>query len=208
MISGAILAGGQNRRMGGKMKALLRLDGQLFIERQLAELSQLCSEIIIVANEPELFEAQLAWPHAQMRIVPDKQLGKGPLAGLQAAMAAVTHSEELWVVACDMPYASAEAAQVLLGQLRSGARHGGHDLALPLIAGRLQPLHAIYHRRCLQAIDQQLAEGRYRIMELVEQMDAIAVEERFFLERQIALDFVGNVNEPSDLAGLKNNSQC
>lgn len=200
MISGVILAGGQNRRMGGKMKALLQLDGQLFIERQLAELSKLCSEIIIVANEPRLFEEQLSWPQAQVRIVRDKQPGKGPLAGLQAAMA-TTSSDELWVVACDMPYVSAEAAKVLL-ELRRSGEHGGRDLALPLISGRLQPLHAIYHRRCLEAVEQLLVEERYRIMRLVEMLDSAEAEEHCFLKRKIPLQFVINVNNPSDFDNL------
>jgi molybdopterin-guanine dinucleotide biosynthesis protein A len=186
--------------MGGKMKALLQLEGQLFIERQLVELSKLCSEIIIVANEPELFEAQLSWPQVQVRIVRDMQPGKGPLAGIQAAMATASN-EELWVVACDMPYVSAEAAKVLL-ELRRSGEHGGSDLALPLIDGRLQPLHAIYHRRCLQAVEQLLAEERYRIMGLVERMDYAEAEEHFFLERKIPLQFVVNVNDPSDLNKL------
>jgi molybdopterin-guanine dinucleotide biosynthesis protein A len=200
MVTGVILAGGQNRRMGGKMKALLQLDGQLFIERQLAELSKLCSEIIIVANEPSLFAQQLSWPHSQVRIVSDKQAGKGPLAGLQAALSTASN-EELWVVACDMPYISAEAAQLLL-ELRRSGEHGGHDLAVPVIAGRLQPLHAIYHQRSLQVIEQLLDGGHYRIMGLVELLDCAMVEEHFFMERKIPLQFVVNVNEPSDLVKL------
>jgi molybdopterin-guanine dinucleotide biosynthesis protein A len=201
VITGVILAGGKNRRMGGRMKALLQLDRQLFIERQLAELSLLCSEIIIVANVPELFERQLSWPQPQVRIVRDIQPDKGPLAGLQAAMAAAS-CEELWVVACDMPYASAEAARALLELRRRGGDGGGYDVALPLVAGRLQPLHGIYHRRCRQAVDQLLAEERYRIMELMKLLDCAVAEESFFLEREIPLTFTINVNEPSDLEKL------
>ncbi|MEK3720172.1 molybdenum cofactor guanylyltransferase [Paenibacillus sp. FSL H8-0034] len=199
MISGVILAGGSNRRMGGSMKALLQLDGKRFIERQLEELSKLCGEIIIVANQPELFELFLSNQQVNVRIIRDLNPGKGPLAGMQAAMAEARY-EELWVVACDMPFASAAAAQLLLELRRSKGE--AYKIALPQIAGRLQPLHAIYHRSCKTIIDQLLDEECYRMMALIELASSAVGEESLFVQQEITLNFVVNVNEPADLEKL------
>ncbi|MEK3913174.1 molybdenum cofactor guanylyltransferase [Paenibacillus sp. FSL H7-0331] len=201
MISGVILAGGSNRRMGGSMKALLQLDGKRFIERQLEELSKLCSEIIIVANQPELFEPYLSNQQVNVQIIRDLNPGKGPLAGLQAAMAKARY-DELWVVACDMPFASAAAAQLLL-ELRRDRNRAECEIALPLIAGRLQPLHAIYLRSCKPIIDQLLDEECYRMMALIELASSAVGEESLFVQQEIPLNFIVNVNEPADLEKLQ-----
>ncbi|WP_256224093.1 molybdenum cofactor guanylyltransferase [Paenibacillus sp. 1_12] len=200
-ISGVILAGGSNRRMGGSPKAILQLEGKLFIERQLEEMSKLCSEIIIVANQAEYFESFLTGQYWNVRLIRDLHPGKGPLAGLQAAMAEARY-EELWVVACDMPFVSAPAAQLML-ELRRGTEKD-FQIVLPLIAGRLQPLHAIYHRTCKLVIDQLLDAEYYRMMALIEHVGSTVVEESLFIQHEIPPDFTVNVNDQADLEKIQN----
>jgi molybdopterin-guanine dinucleotide biosynthesis protein A len=196
-LTGVVLAGGANRRMGGQPKAHLELDGRKFIERQLDQMSTLCSEVLIIANEPELFAGQLQEPEPAIRVIRDLQPGSGPLAGIQAAMAqAVT--EELWVVACDMPFVSAAAAETLLELRRSGDR----DAAVPLLSGQLQPLHAVYHRRSRSVIDELLECGRFKVMEWLNRLDYAAAEERIFTELGIPTGFAVNVNTPAELQRL------
>ena len=48
----AILAGGKATRMGGRAKSFLVVDAERVIDRQLAVLRPLFSEILIVANDP------------------------------------------------------------------------------------------------------------------------------------------------------------
>jgi molybdopterin-guanine dinucleotide biosynthesis protein A len=187
--------------MGGRMKALLKLNGELFIERQLAEMSKVCNEILIIANEPSLFEQQLSWTGAEVRIIPDLQPGKGPLAGLQAAMSAARNAE-LWAVACDMPRISSAAADTLLAIRRSRGDEG-RDAAVPLVNGRLQPLHAVYHRRCAGIIDGLLEAGRFRVMELLDLLDYAVAEDGEFINKGISPTFTENVNTPEDLEQLE-----
>ncbi|NOU93891.1 NTP transferase domain-containing protein [Paenibacillus sp. LMG 31456] len=200
-ITGVILAGGSNRRMGGKMKALLSINGELFIERQLAVLSTICNEILIITNEPAMFEQQLSWSQANVRIIRDHQPGNGPLAGVQAAMAAAYY-DELWVVACDMPFISSVAAEMLL-KLRRSRGEEGYDAAIPQLKSRLQPLHAIYHRRCQSAIDELLAAEQYRVMGLLERLEYIKAEDSFFMEKGVPLNFAENVNTPEEFNRLE-----
>ncbi|TDF91865.1 molybdenum cofactor guanylyltransferase [Paenibacillus piri] len=200
-ITGVILAGGGNRRMGGRPKALLDLNGERFIDRQLTEMSLVCSEIIIAANEASLFN-ELPMTSANVRVIPDLQPGKGPLAGLQAAIAAASY-DELWVVACDMPCLSAAAAETLLNLRRRHEADGSGDAAVPLLYGKTQPLHAVYHRRCGRIIGELLAASRHRMMDLLDRLDYAAVGESTFTERGVAPVFAENVNTPEDLERLR-----
>jgi molybdopterin-guanine dinucleotide biosynthesis protein A len=101
-VAAAILAGGQASRMGGRVKSFLVVDGARVIDRQLAVLRTLATELILVANDPAPYQA-LGLP-----IVADEQTGQGPLAGILAALLAA-RAPHVLVVACDMPYLDAAA---------------------------------------------------------------------------------------------------
>jgi molybdopterin-guanine dinucleotide biosynthesis protein A len=74
-ITGIILAGGKNTRMGAN-KAFLEINGIRLIDRTLNIYRRLFSEIIIVTNDPP---AYLEFTDAV--IVTDIYKGKGPLGG-------------------------------------------------------------------------------------------------------------------------------
>lgn len=191
--SGVILAGGLNRRMGGHRKALLIYEGRTFLARQLMELERVCNELILVTQEPEQYESELRALAGAVRVIPDLQPGKGPLAGLQAAMAAVCN-DELWVVGCDMPSVSARAAEAM-SRLREDT---DSDAAIARLHGRLHPLHGLYHRRCLPTVERLLAEKDYRMMRLLRELRVQEADAAFFEELGISTDFTGNINHPDD----------
>lgn len=196
-LTGVVLAGGQNRRMGGRLKAMLQLQGQLFIERQLEELGKLCGEIIIIANDSAPFEkVQLDQRCNNVKIVPDLLPGKGPLAGMQAAMAEA-RGEVLWIVACDMPYISQEAARAML-EMAPTFSEEEWDAIVPIIGGRIQPLHAIYSiNRCRRILDGVLEANVYRVMEFMNKLHYMQADERYFAEKGIPVDFAENINDPA-----------
>ncbi|WP_051620478.1 molybdenum cofactor guanylyltransferase [Paenibacillus sp. UNC451MF] len=198
-LSGVVLAGGQNRRMGGRLKAMLQLQGQLFIERQLEELGKLCGEILIIANDPAPFEKLLlAHSDKNLRVIPDLMPGKGPLAGMQAAMEAA-QGETLWVVACDMPNISEESAKAMLELINDD-----YDAVVPILDGRTQPLHAIYQvKQCKDILDELLAANQYRVMEFMHKLNYKQVDEQFFVEKGISVEFAVNVNDPEQYEKLQ-----
>ncbi|MGF9710498.1 molybdenum cofactor guanylyltransferase [Paenibacillus naphthalenovorans] len=191
--SGIILAGGLNRRMGGDSKALLKYEGRTFLARQLTELGRVCSELILVTQEPERYEDELKPFAGAVRVIPDLQPGKGPLAGLQAAMTAV-RNDELWVVGCDMPLVNARAAEAMSG-LRKDT---DSDVVIARLHERLHPLHGLYHRRCLQIVERLLAEEDYRMMRLLRELRVQEADASFFAELGIPTDFTGNINNPDE----------
>jgi len=147
-----IQAGGESRRMG-QNKALLPFHGQPLIERVVKRLKTSADELILTANQPELFQF-LGLP-----IFSDLIRGKGALGGLYTALNAA-HFPLVAVVACDMPFIN----PVLLSAERDLLDQGDWDVAIPHSAEGLEPLHALYRKEvCLPPIRLALEENRLRM---------------------------------------------
>lgn len=156
--SAVILAGGRSRRMG-RCKALLPLGGETLLARLVGRLSAF-PEVLISANDPALGAGLPA------RVVADRFPDAGPAGGLHAALTAAKLPFAL-CVPCDLPNFSAAAAACLLGAFPPDAD------ALVCVdgAGRVHPLCGIYARSALPAIGEQLANRRFRVMELLRRLD-------------------------------------
>ncbi|MGO4268997.1 molybdenum cofactor guanylyltransferase [Paenibacillus sp. TAF58] len=191
MLSGAILAGGQNRRMGGNPKALMSIGGRPLLRIQLEEMAKLCKQIWVVTNTPELMEPITSgFRQAEVLLIPDTYPNTGPMGGIHAACHEAT-AERLWIVGCDMPCLSSLAANVMLEQnIASEAA-----AIVPNLANKIHPLHAIYHReRTGAGAEQLLKQQNYKLMELLRHLDAQHADEAFFTEKGIDLSFVTNLN--------------
>ena len=127
-VAAVILAGGQGRRMGGADKGLIDYQGRPLIEWVLAALAPQVDEIVISANRN--LERYAAYGR---RVLPDTLPDyPGPLAGVLAAMEAVT-ADWLLVVPCDVPHLPADLALRLLG----AAQLEGVQLAVAADAARV-----------------------------------------------------------------------
>lgn len=111
MISVTILAGGKSSRMGYD-KQLLSYNSHWHMEVLVKALYQICHELIIVTNTPQLYEPlslSVNKPkvddlrnHTQtLKIVQDDYLGAGPLEGLRSTLSAAGN-EWVLVLPCDM----------------------------------------------------------------------------------------------------------
>ncbi|QMV44511.1 molybdenum cofactor guanylyltransferase [Cohnella cholangitidis] len=154
-LSGVILAGGKSRRIGGAHIAMLPFSNEKLIHRQIRHMKKLCAEIIVVTNEPRTF---LPIVDSDIRIITDFYHDKGPLGGMHAAFSLAAYSD-VWLVGCDMPYVSYEAARLLLEKKRDS----GCDAALPFIKERLHPWHGIYDRRCVEIIPSLIDRNQSRV---------------------------------------------
>ncbi|MGH9346964.1 MAG: molybdenum cofactor guanylyltransferase, partial [Vicinamibacterales bacterium] len=96
----AILAGGRARRLGGVDKSALVVGGRSILDRQVAVLRSLTPHILIVASEEDRFR------DAGVRVVRDRIPRAGSLGGLYTALV-VAPTEQLVVIACDMPFLTA-----------------------------------------------------------------------------------------------------
>lgn len=154
-LSGVILAGGRSRRMGGVHKALLPFREEKMIHRQLRELKKVCSEIILVTNEPRTF---LPLVNNEIRIITDFYPDKGPLGGIHAALS-LSSCSNVWIVACDMPFVSPEAAQTLLA-VKS---ERGVEAAVPYFNERMYPFHGVYDKSSVERIPFLFSRGQFRV---------------------------------------------
>jgi molybdopterin-guanine dinucleotide biosynthesis protein A len=180
--SGAILAGGQSTRFGGRDKSALLLDGRAILDHQIAALAPVVDEVLIVGG-----------PRATIHdIVP----GCGPLGGLHAALTAA-HGGAVLIVACDMPYLSTPFLTYLLSFATEA------DIVVPRSERGYHPLCAVYTRACLEPVAARLADRRLKMRELVDSLRTRVVpvdEIRQFGDPDRLL---ANVNTPADYAGLE-----
>jgi molybdopterin-guanine dinucleotide biosynthesis protein A len=190
MLTGVILAGGQNRRMGGQNKALLSFSNEKLIQRQIRIMRNICDEIILVTNDPRSFLPLLG---NSIRIITDYVAGKGPLGGMHAAFT-LSKYPDLWVLGCDMPFISYNAADMMWRCKKELKR----DAVVPFISGRLHPLHGIYDKNCLAPITSMLELHQYRMEDLFNAIRYEPVGETFFLEQESDFRFLMNINTPEE----------
>ncbi len=170
---GLVLAGGAGVRFG-RPKATVLFKGMTLVERAVAALAPHCGRVVVMGRP----EVPLPIPSIDDRLGPDC-----PLNALATGLAALG-SEEVLVLACDLP-----GAGPVLDRL----------VVAPSVAvdpeGRPQPLCARYRRRTtLAAADQLLAAGTLRLLALVDllspaRVGATAAE-------------LHNINVPADLDQL------
>jgi FdhD protein len=148
-ITGVILAGGESRCMGSD-KSLLPFAGARFIERIYHRMAGLFDEVIVVTNSPGLYG------DLPCRKVPDLYPEKGSLIGVHAGLKQ-SCTDKAFIVACDMPFLSAEVIRRLCSQRERS------DVVVPCGKQGVEPLHALYDRRCLTAIEEQIEGGEKKI---------------------------------------------
>jgi len=185
-VSGIVLAGGQSRRLGTD-KAFVKVGGVALIERVTDRIRQICDDVTIVTNDPERYR------YLGLPLVGDLWPGMGALGGIYSGLASIRHERGL-VVGCDMPFLD-------LGLLRyMMLLSADYDVVIPRLDGLLEPLHAIYSRRCLGPIADLLRAGDRRIVDFFDQVRVRYVEpaEAAIFDPQGLSYF--NVNTPEDLA--------
>ena len=151
-ISGIVLAGGLGRRMGGVDKGLQPLHGKAMIEHVLARLAPQVGEIFINANQN--LERYGAFGH---RVVSDRVGGfAGPLAGLHAGLAAISHPLAV-TVPCDSPFLPADLVA------RLSAHIGTNDLAVAKTGDQPHPVFALVRQSVAANLEAFLAGGGRKI---------------------------------------------
>lgn len=176
----AIIAGGQGRRLGGRVKALLEFDGRPLLERLVA-LGRHDDALLLVTNTPEPFA-----PYG-LRLVADVVPGKGAPGGVVTAL---THATTEWVlvVASDMPALRRPHVEALRAAIAPGV-----DAVVATRGEALEPLCALY-RRSLAVPWRAALEHDPSLRGLIESVPHVRVP---LPER--ALD---SVNTPADLERL------
>ena len=187
-LSGVILSGGSSRRLGVD-KASLIFDGRPLLEIVIERLSAVCREVIVASGSRGAGD----WPGSPVRFVNDAVPGQGPLAGVQAGLAAAT-AEFALVVACDMPFLNPGLLTYMAGLPRR------YQALVPLTSDGWHPTHAVYARTCLPVIEALLAQGSNSMEALLSRLAVQALSEEELRRHDPEGLSLFNVNDPQDLA--------
>lgn len=185
-ISAIILAGGRATRMGGENKALLSVDGKTIIERSLKVLEQIFDEIILITNYPEAFN------HLPVQKYRDLIPGAGSLGGLYTGLK-LCNGDYGFLFACDMPFLNPEVIRFMM------TRIDGCDIIIPRVNGMLEPLHALYSKRCLTHIEEYIKMRDLKILNFFRDVKVLEIDSESLKEYDPELKFIVNVNSPADL---------
>lgn len=171
----------------GRDKLLLKVGGETLLERVTAALSKSCDEVILAGG---------AVPPPGVLTVGDDRPGQGPLAGMEAGLAAARFPL-VFVAAGDMPFLNADLVAYLLGVLRDHKALA----AVPDERGRTHPLCAAYSREVLPRLRSALDGGVRAAREFLRGLDPVVyVPEADLRSLGDPGLLLMNVNSPDDLA--------
>jgi molybdopterin-guanine dinucleotide biosynthesis protein A len=183
-----VLVGGRSSRMG-QAKAALNFGGIPLLTRIIVELKWQFDEIVIVAAP--ISEGQPRIEISGLKIVHDEAAFAGPLDALRRGLNALEHDIG-FACSCDLPLLNSEVAADLVAKLDD------FDAVMPEVGGTLQPLHAVYRKRCANAIASLAAAGEKRLTASAVAINARRVGEDELRTIDPQLNSFFNVNTPDD----------
>jgi molybdopterin-guanine dinucleotide biosynthesis protein A len=190
-VTGVLLAGGKSRRMG-EDKRYLVVGEQTLLERGLGVLHSIFQEVLVVIaqDSPPL--------GVDARVVRDLVPDCGSLGGLYTGLTQAA-APCIFVVACDMPFLD----QAVIAQFTT--RRASADIVMAKFGTLLHPMHALYGKRCLPALEQMIRNRHLKIQELVSHA---SLRVQYVTEADLlTIDPSGrsfhNVNTPEDLEAAR-----
>lgn len=171
LITLALIAGGESRRMGTD-KALLIWRGVPLARRAVLTICQAlaerCAEVLIAGGSTErgIRLGALCLPDHAMpwRAIADEERGGGPLAGILSALHA-SRTDWVMVSACDRPSVAPDLVRHLVALALAAPL--GTEVVLPASKRGLEPLLALYHRCALPRLRAEFAKGQRAVVDFL-----------------------------------------
>jgi len=185
-VTGVLLAGGKSRRMGSD-KRFLHVGEKTLFDRTLNTLRKVFADVLVViAQDSEPLDAPVP-------VLRDVIPNCGSLGGLFTGLKQ-SNTPYVFVVACDMPFLDPQVIQALI------QRRGDADVVMAKMHG-LQPMHAVYGKRCLPVMEDMLNSGDLKIQHVINSplLQVSLVEEQDLKQIDPSGKSFLNVNTPSDL---------
>lgn len=186
-VAGAILAGGESRRMGFP-KQLLTLKDRRIVEHVLDVLKFFFDEILIITDNKNRFAG-----FKGVEIVEDIIKGCGPLGGIYTGLKRSSR-DRVFFVACDMPFLH----NGLMERLLRTSRDESFDCIIARSDKGIEPLHGIYSRNILSTIEESLDKGELSVSGILAKSDC-----RYIKARKDEIASFSNINTPEDLGEIE-----
>lgn len=181
------MSGGLNKRMEGKNKALLSVGGQTILDRLQTAFEGVFHEVLLVTKDPVQY---LSW---DLKIVTDLLPTRSSLTGIHAALFHVS-TPYAFITACDTPFLKTGLIRILLDELKPK-----WDVIMPVTEQGNQPLCAIYSKRCIEPIEDQLRNGDPKILNFFPKVKVKEIPEERLRQADPELTSFFNINTPEDL---------
>lgn len=184
-----VLAGGKSRRLG-RDKAQEVIAGERMIDRIIRILRSCADEIIVVVADKQRGR-DLRLP-GYVNIATDIYPNTGSLGGIYSGLNTATN-DWCFVAACDMPFLNHALVDYLISYRK------GFDAVIPILDGRPEPLHALYSKSCVLAIQKQLLANDFKIARFFPMQKVCFVEEEKIRIKDPELRSFLNINTQEDL---------
>ncbi len=190
-FTGVILAGGLNTRFSGANKALMQIGGKQILDRIYDVFSILFEEIILVTNDPLKY---VGW---DLKIVTDIYPYRSSLTGVHAGIFYSTKSHS-FITACDTPFLNKEIIEAILCAVEPQT-----DIVIPETSTGLEPLCAVYSKRCQKLIEKQIEKQEFKIDRFFNKVRVKKISDVELRAKDPELTSFFNVNTPSSLERAK-----
>lgn len=189
-ITGVILAGGKSLRYG-KDKAFESINGIPLIEKVIEVMKGIFYEVILITNSSNRYS------HLGLKTYEDIIKDIGPIGGIFTGLVRMKNKAGFFV-ACDMPFLNSQLIRYMVKE------KGGFDVVIPRIDGYIEPLHAIYTKKCISFIKDSISSKRLSVREFFDKVSVRYVEKEEILRWDPKLRSFININRPEDLRRLQN----
>lgn len=191
-VTGVILAGGKSRRMG-EDKRFLTVGTTTLLDRCCSAMRSIFPEVLIVtAQDSPPLEGHGC--RVYQDLIPDC----GSLGGLYTGLKMATCTR-IFVVACDMPFLNQPMIHFFIN------RDPGADVVMGRLPSGLQPLHAVYGRGALPAVERMAHARQLKIQDIVSEpsLKITVVDASEWASIDPASRSFQNVNTPADLLAAR-----
>jgi len=189
--SGIILAGGLNSRFSGANKAFIQIGNKRILDNIYDVFRELFEEIILVTNDPLKY---LGW---DLKIVTDIYPARSSLTGIHAGLFYATSSHS-FITACDTPFLKKELIETIICAVELQT-----DIIIPETSAGIEPLCAVYSKRCLKQIENQLDKQEYKIQKFFNKVRVKKLSDNELRANDPELTSFFNVNNPASLEKAK-----
>ena len=185
--SGVILSGGLATRYDGAEKALLQVGGVRILDRIYGIYREIFEEIILVTNTPQ---KSLEW---DLLIVSDLFPIRSSLTGIHAGLFSMTNPFA-FISACDTPFLKKEMVETIIGKIEPQI-----DIVMPETSAGLEPLCAVYSKRCLNSAQHHLEQEKLKIIKAFRKSRIKTISEKVLRTIDPDLRSFFNINTADDL---------
>jgi molybdopterin-guanine dinucleotide biosynthesis protein A len=193
VLTGVVLAGGRSVRFGAdKLRTTYR--GAPLVHHAALRLAEVCDDVVVV----------LAPGHDGTGLPPgvrtanDAAEGQGPLAGLQAGLAAAPRSDAVLVIGGDMPDLQGAVAREMVSVLDEASV----DAVVLADGGRSRPLPCVLRTtRATEVVHALLHDGRRRLRDAIDGLRTAVIDEATWTALDPDRRSVFDVDEPGDMSG-------